>query len=43
MVFLLSNWLTCSVAIFAGLTGVTLSVKMKFFEGQSRWLKKDRI
>jgi len=23
MVFLLSNWLTCSVAIFAGLTGVT--------------------
>jgi len=22
---------------------MTLSVKMKFFEGQSRWLKKDRI
>ena len=24
-------------------TKVMMSVKMKFFEGQSRWLKKDRI
>jgi len=28
---------------YIGSSSLGLGVKMKFFEGQSRWLKKDRI